>query len=96
MIWAIPDWPTWAVVEQAWLAAADGTVRWPGGAPTTLELGADWRRSLLVDSPLSPLRIGRQPEVTDRIPSPSSDWHAAGRRRPAVASRRGRPRELDR
>ena len=34
----------------------------------TLELGADWRRNVLVDAPLSPLRIGRQPEVGDRIP----------------------------
>jgi len=69
LIWAIPDWATWATVEQAWLAASD-----EGSGPLglwrsiTLELGADWRRSLMVDAPLSPLRIGRQPEVADRIP----------------------------
>jgi hypothetical protein len=83
VIWAIPDWPTWARVERAWLSepqgglgdrrgerdglgdAADALARW---RETTLALRADWRRSLLVDAPLSPLRIGRQPEVSDRVP----------------------------
>jgi len=64
VIWAIPDWAIWTRFEQAWS---------PGGAldawrKTTLGLGADWRRTLLVDSPLSPLRIGRQPEESDRLP----------------------------
>jgi hypothetical protein len=64
VIWAIPDWPTWTRFEQAW--SPDGEL-----APwreTTLGLQADWRRVLLVDSPLSPLRIGRQPEESDRLP----------------------------
>lgn len=72
LIWAIPDWGTWADLEQAWLAGRAGDelaggpfARW---RTTALAIGADWRRTLLVDSPLSPLRIGRQPEVTDRIP----------------------------
>ena len=68
VIWAIPDWATWAAVEQAWLAAADGDgplVTWRAHA---LGMGADWRRTLMVDAPLAPLRIGRQPEVSDRIP----------------------------
>ena len=68
VIWAIPDWPTWARVEQAWLLAADGSGPLAPWRRATLELGADWKRSLLVDSSLSPLRIGRQPEVADRIP----------------------------
>ena len=68
VIWAVPDWPTWATVEQAWLAAATGDGPLAGWRATTLERGADWRRSLMVDAPLSPLRIGRQPEVADRIP----------------------------
>ena len=68
VIWAIPDWPTWAVVEQAWGRAADGAGPLAAWRSATLELGADWRRSLLVDSALSPLRIGRQPEIADRIP----------------------------
>jgi hypothetical protein len=68
VIWAVPDWPTWAQVEQAWLRAADGSGPLAPWRRATLELGADWKRSLLVDSPLSPLRIGRQPEVSDRVP----------------------------
>jgi hypothetical protein len=68
VIWAIPDWATWATVEQAWLAAAQGDGPLAGWRQATLELGADWRRSLMVDAPLSPLRIGRQPEIADRIP----------------------------
>jgi hypothetical protein len=68
VIWAVPDWSTWAAVEQAWLVAAEGSGPLAPWRKVTLDLGADWRRSLLVDSPLSPLRIGRQPEVTDRIP----------------------------
>jgi hypothetical protein len=72
LIWAIPDWPAWAAFEQTWLgggggAALDGgpLTRW---RTTTLALGADWRRSLLVDAPLAPLRTGRQPQVDDRLP----------------------------
>jgi hypothetical protein len=64
VIWAIPDWATWTRFEQAW--ADDGPLaQW---AKTTRYLQADWRRVLLVDSPLSPLRIGRQPEESDRLP----------------------------
>jgi hypothetical protein len=71
VIWAIPGWDAWAEVEQAWLAAGSPA---GGGGPLAawraraLTLGADWRRSLLVDAPLAPLRIGRQPEVGDRLP----------------------------
>jgi hypothetical protein len=64
VIWAIPDWPTWATFEQAWLGSG-GLGAW---SKTLMELGADWRRTLLVDAPLSPMRIGRQPEVADRQP----------------------------
>jgi hypothetical protein len=68
VIWAIPDWPAWTAFEQAWprRGATDGPLgSWPR---TLLDLGADWRRTLLVDAPLAPLRIGRQPEVGDRLP----------------------------
>jgi hypothetical protein len=68
VIWAIPDWATWARVEQAWLGAGDDADLLSGWRKTTLGLGADWQRSLLVDAPLSPLHIGRQPAVTDRRP----------------------------
>jgi len=76
LIWAVPDWATWAVFEQAWLAApergrstiGDEAAALRGWRATSRALGATWRRTLLVDAPLSPLRIGRQPEIDDRRP----------------------------
>jgi hypothetical protein len=68
VIWAVPDWATWARVEQAWLGQGDDADLLAGWRKTTLDLGADWRRSLLVDAPLAPLRLGRQPEASDRRP----------------------------
>jgi hypothetical protein len=68
VVWAIPDWETWARVEQAWLGLGDGADHLAAWRATTVKLGADWRRSLLVDAPLAPLRLGRQPAVTDRRP----------------------------
>lgn len=64
VIWAIPDWAAWASYEQAWLG--DGPLN--AWRSATLDLRADWRRVAMVDSPLNPLRIGRQPEVGDRLP----------------------------
>jgi hypothetical protein len=58
VIWAIPSWAAWAGYEQAWLADGGPLDDW---RRTTIGLGADWRRSLLVDAPLAPLRTGRQP-----------------------------------
>ncbi len=63
VIWAIPDWDTWTAFEQAWLGGA--LAAWQR---TTLELGADWRRILLVDSSLNPMHTGRQPQIEDRRP----------------------------
>jgi hypothetical protein len=63
VIWAVPGWEAWAAFERAWLGG--GLAAW---RRTTLDLGADWRRTLLVDSPLNPLRTGRQPQVEDRRP----------------------------
>jgi hypothetical protein len=63
VIWAVPDLPTWAAFERAW---DDGTL-----APWRAELarlGARVQRTLMVDAPLGPMRIGRQPETTDRLP----------------------------
>jgi hypothetical protein len=65
VIWALPNWGTWAAVERAWLAEGGALDRW---RKATRELGADWRRSLMVDAPLAPLRTGRQPQVEDRRP----------------------------
>ena len=68
VIWAIPDWATWARVERAWLGRGGDADLLAGWRKATLDLGADWRRTLLVDAPLAPLRIGRQPAVSDRRP----------------------------
>jgi hypothetical protein len=62
LIWALPDWSTWAELEQAWL----GPGPLDAWRDLTLDLGADWRRTVMVDAPLSPMRIGRQPQVEDR------------------------------
>jgi len=64
-LWAVPSWSAWAAFEHAWIDRADALARWRSAATA---LGADWRRQLLVDAPLSPLRIGRQPAPTDRRP----------------------------
>lgn len=62
-LWAIRDWPTWTGYE---IAQHDGRMRaWRAALH---DLGADWRRTLLVEAPLSPLRLGRQPRESDRRP----------------------------
>jgi hypothetical protein len=63
VIWAIPDWPTWAAYE-----AAQDSERLAAWHAAQHELDADFMRTLMVEAPLSPLRIGRQPEVGDRRP----------------------------
>jgi hypothetical protein len=63
VIWAIPDWATWARFEQEW--DDGGLSSW---RTHLVGLGADVRRTLMVDAPLSPLRVGRQPSVDDRRP----------------------------
>ena len=49
-------------------AAAGGSAELAMWKQSATALGADWRRLLLVDAPLSPLRIGRQPTADDRRP----------------------------
>jgi hypothetical protein len=68
VIWAVPDWTTWARVERAFLGEGDDADLLAGWREATIDLGADWRRTLLVDAPLAPLRLGRQPAVSDRRP----------------------------
>jgi len=65
VLWALPDWSTWAEVEQAWLGDGGPLAEWRA---LTVAMGADWRRTLLVDAPLAPLRTGRQPQIEDRLP----------------------------
>ena len=57
-LYAVPDWPTWARAEAALDAANLGAAA--AGAVLSRE------RMLVVDAELSPLRIGRQPAVSDR------------------------------
>jgi hypothetical protein len=58
-LWAIPTWTAWADFEQA--ALDDPMLARPSG----IEIRTA-RRILLVDAPLSPMRLGRQPTRTDR------------------------------
>ncbi len=63
VIWAIPDWHTWAEFEAA--EHDDRLAAWRARQRT---MDAAKRRVLLVEAPLSPMRIGRQPEASDRRP----------------------------
>jgi hypothetical protein len=63
VIWAIPDLDTWATFERAWDRGA--LAQW---RHRLIALGTDVQRTLMVDAPLSPMRIGRQPAVEDRLP----------------------------
>jgi hypothetical protein len=63
VLWAFPSWTAWTEFEQAWNSG--GLRDWRA---ELIELGADVQRTLLVDSPLAPLRTGRQPHVEDRKP----------------------------
>jgi hypothetical protein len=64
LLWACPSWEAWGAFEQAW--HTDGELT--GWAKALIDFGATWHRTLLVDSALSPLRIGRQPLASDRRP----------------------------
>jgi hypothetical protein len=62
LLWAIPRWEQWTDLERA-QRTDDELVAWNDLAGT---VAVDWRRFLLVDAPLSPLRTGRQPQESDR------------------------------
>lgn len=68
LLWAIPTWADWARFEDAHHGAgADpGVAAW---RRASAEVVTARHRFLLVDSPLSPLRTGRQPHRDDR-----TDW----------------------
>jgi hypothetical protein len=68
LLWALPDWAAWGRAEQDWLAAAEGRGPFAAWHARLRELGAAWQRTLLTDAPLAPLRLGRQPEASDRLP----------------------------
>jgi hypothetical protein len=59
LLWAIPTWQEWANGE------ADRELQeWRLGLQAV-----DWARVAMVDSPLNPMKIGRQPSRDDRV-----DW----------------------
>jgi hypothetical protein len=64
LLWAFPDWRTWSSFERSW--SANGPLSpW---RKTLVDAGADVTRILLIDSPLNPMKIGRQPTKDDRRP----------------------------
>jgi hypothetical protein len=65
VLWALPTWQAWAQLERAWLHPTGELACWNERCRA---LGAVWHRTALVDAELSPLRIGRQPNVDDRRP----------------------------
>jgi hypothetical protein len=62
LLWACPSWRVWGEFEQAW----SGELK--AWFDELVAFGARWQRTVLVDSPLSPMRTGRQPSVSDRRP----------------------------
>ena len=64
VLWALPDWAAWGRFESA-IDEADELRSWREGARRRVRRT---HRFLMVDSPLSPLRTGRQPQVSDRRP----------------------------
>ena len=63
-LWSFPDWATWSEYEQAW-SPTGAMAKWRAAL---IDLDARFRRELLIDAPLAPLRTGRQPQVEDRRP----------------------------
>jgi hypothetical protein len=62
VLWAIPTWEHWAEFEKA--QRHDSGVR--AWRDRSSSVTVDFNRFLLVDAPLSPMRIGRQPIEADR------------------------------
>ena len=67
LLWAIPSWNDWQTLE----AAQSGRTSAPGALVAwrdhTQQRTERQHRFLLVDAPLSPMRIGRQPSREDRV-----------------------------
>jgi hypothetical protein len=64
LVWSIPTWTQWAEVENA-QRTDPALAKW---RDRTYELTTHQHRFLMVDAPLSPMRIGRQPARSDRAP----------------------------
>jgi hypothetical protein len=65
LIWAIPSWEQWAEFEKA-LDVAGPLRTWQD---SMYERTTSSSRFLMLDAPLSPMKIGRQPAREDRV-----DW----------------------
>ena len=65
LLWAVPEWDNWARFEDA--HGVDSALTNWHRASADIVTGR--HRVLLVDAPLSPMRIGRQPARSDR-----TDW----------------------
>ena len=63
LIWSFPAWSTWAAYESELSARRGAITEW---RRDVAELVAGWQRVAMADAPLSPLRTGRQPRVSDR------------------------------
>jgi hypothetical protein len=63
VLWSIPSWPQWAEAESRWRTG-------PAWRERQRSAARGFSRILLVDAPLSPLRLGRQPARSDR----EADW----------------------
>jgi hypothetical protein len=62
LLWAIPSWEQWAAYEK--VQSTDDAVT--DLRTDARKLSTDFARFLLVDSELSPFRLGRQPARSDR------------------------------
>jgi len=65
-IWSFPAWSVWSAFEAAEIAGTGDAAAWRRDRRDIVTAG---ERILLADAPLSPLRLGRQPDVTDRGPT---------------------------
>ncbi len=64
LIWSFPEWSIWADFERT----ADDRVTGIGAWPYSNASIVGRERVLMADAPLSPLRTGRQPQISDRRP----------------------------
>jgi hypothetical protein len=68
LLWACPSWAAWGAFEQAAAGATGGAAPVRDWSRALIDAGVRWHRTVLVDSELSPMRLGRQPQVSDRRP----------------------------
>jgi hypothetical protein len=67
VLWAFPSWAAWGEFEAA-QQRDPAVAAWH---ERTRDLALDWHRTLVVEAPFSPMRIGRQPSVEDRAHAPA-------------------------